>query len=103
MADGKDTISLGEDETFSHDAEGYIPFVSANARVAKLEGVVRTVACMALRGLFKRFDFKFADGYDINRWERGLKDVGLWTKGDLWATVTPREESIQEGDQQTHA
>ena len=97
MAEGKAEIPLAEDEEFIHDAEAYIPFLSADSRVQSLEPTVRLVARKALSALFRAYDLKFAEGYDSNKWERGMKEAGLWKKGELWVTVSPRKKCDQAG------
>jgi hypothetical protein len=46
---------------------------------------------MVVAAVVRRFDFKFAPGYDHTRWEKDLKDFFVLTKGELPVVFTPRE------------
>lgn len=43
--------------------------------------------------MMQRLDFRFADGYDPESWDRDLKDYFVATKGKLPVVLSPRVSS----------
>ena len=77
---------------FRHNTAAFIPFSFGPANcvgknLAYQE--MRTVVCM----MMQRLDFRFADGYDPECWDRDLKDYFVSIKGKLPVVLTPRSSS----------
>jgi cytochrome P450 len=78
---------------FRHNTAAFIPFSFGPANcvgknLAYQE--MRTVVCM----MMQRLDFRFADGYDPESWDRDLKDYFVAIKGELPVVLSPRASSI---------
>ena len=74
---------------FRHNPAAFIPFSFGPANcvgknLAYQE--MRTVVCM----MMQRLDFRFADGYNPESWDRDLKDYFLAVKGELPVVLSPR-------------
>lgn len=74
---------------FRHNPAAFIPFSFGPANcVGKYLAYqeMRTVVCT----MIQRLDFRFADGYDPESWDRDLKDYFLAVKGELPVVLSPR-------------
>ncbi|KIJ62772.1 hypothetical protein HYDPIDRAFT_41487 [Hydnomerulius pinastri MD-312] len=78
-----------EKAPFVHNTAAFVPFSFGPANcvgknLAYQE--MRTVICM----MIQRLEFRFAEGYDPESWERDLKDYFVATKGKLPVVLSPR-------------
>lgn len=75
--------------SFIHNPSAFIPFSygpmnCVGKKLALQE--IRTLVCCVMQG----FDFRFADGYDVTRWDRELNDFFVSMRGELPVVITPR-------------
>lgn len=74
--------SKKEDPSVTMNANAFLAFSAGPANcVGKPLGLLEMR--VALASLVQAFDFSFADGWDSDEWEEGLKDHLVLTRGEL--------------------
>ncbi|KAG2147601.1 cytochrome P450 [Suillus clintonianus] len=72
-----------------HDTKAFVPFSFGPAHC-----IGKQLACQEIRmvvcAMMHRLNFRFAEGYDPESWERDLKDYFVATKGSLHVVLSPR-------------
>ena len=78
------------DPAFRHDEAGFLPF-----SLGPMNCVGKALALQEMRmlvcALIQKFDMRFPDDWDAQRYEDGLMDFFTVQKPELRVVVTPRQ------------
>ena len=87
-ADSPFTDSKGA--TYVHNTAAFYPFSHGPMNCAGKNLALAEMRTVVV-GMMQRFDVRFAEGYDPERWEREMVDLFVLKPGVLPVVITPRK------------
>ena len=75
---------------FTHNLSAFIPFSFGPANCVGKQLAYREMR-LVIAALVKKYDIRFADGYEADKYVSQLKDDTVLTKGELPVIITKRQ------------